>query len=57
MNFWNNDIVFVTRKIYMWIQKNDIIISKLKNSSTSDEVCKSKLHWNFPNLIKFDFKN
>jgi hypothetical protein len=31
VDFWNDDIMFVTkRKRKMWIQKNVILISKLK---------------------------
>ncbi len=42
-----------TYKIYMLSEKTwHIIVSKLKlkNMPTSNEVCKSKTHWNFPNI-------
>jgi hypothetical protein len=51
VDFWTNDIILITKvKIEMWIQKFIILRSMFfeKNRTTSNEVSKSLMHWNFP---------
>jgi hypothetical protein len=56
MNLWYNNNAFVMYIIFTCVfKKHDMVLwkLKLKNNPTQNEMCKSKIHWNFLDGCKY----